>query len=376
MGLIIYGILCLLGFLRRKSKILTFAMLSIMWIIYSLNTYTGDYYNYEHVYNSILNGYLFHEFEPLYTILMIIFRSLGFSFTQFRMVLGTIFIILLYKTIKCYTDSVPFVLSIYMVFPFLFFVSVLRAGIASLIIAYSIKYLIKPDRRSTLKFIILIFLAATIHFTSLFYLSLLLARKGKLKRRKLMVIFILLAVLCVLYYSDTFYYIGQMVTDNYRLIKWFTPHAFDGTVQKIKWIIYEFVILAANIVIMKLTVRALDRCQIKNERTERFVILAYNMNILLVLTVPMLILSNVFMRWVWEILLINICALVSVADLYNQSRNRGKPWYVVHVFRLAVLLICWTGMMYLYADRPYVGTVNEGIKVFENNLLFENIKYE
>ena len=102
---IAYYLLSILGIIKKKSKLLTALIMIIMWIVFGLCTYNGDYGNYSWIYQNIQNPDFWTEFEPLYNVLMYICSVLDLSFIQFRMVFGGLYIILLYIVIGKYTEN-------------------------------------------------------------------------------------------------------------------------------------------------------------------------------------------------------------------------------------------------------------------------------
>lgn len=169
------------GIIKKKSRTLTYLMLVYMWIFYALNTYSGDYISYKYVYTLIEQGKIWGHFEPGFTLLMWVCIKIGLPFLGFKSILATIYILGLFKTIKTYTKNTAFALAIFMIFPFMYFASVLRAGIAGLIIVYAIQFLKRDVKHGDLKYIGYILSATMVHTSSLFFLLFLLIRKGAKK---------------------------------------------------------------------------------------------------------------------------------------------------------------------------------------------------
>ena len=185
MGIAVYLFLIILGLHYPKSKAITLIMLIFMWITYGLNTDGGDFAQYKFLYENLVYANLLSHHEPGYTLVSFICLKFGFTYQLFRCVLATIYLGILYSAVKYYTTFTAYVFSLLMIFPFLLFVSVLRAGISTVIILYASRYLVSEKKKSGIKYIALVVIATIFHYSSIFFLVFLFAKKSKFESSSL-----------------------------------------------------------------------------------------------------------------------------------------------------------------------------------------------
>ena len=215
--LAMFLILC--GIFYRKSKVVEFLLLIFMWCFYALNTYSGDYISYEYVYSLIGSGSKWIYFEPGFTLIMVLCKTIGLSFTGFRIVLATVFVLFLQKTIKRYTNNVALVLAIYMIFPFMYFASVLRGGVAGLIIVYSMSYLQTDETKGVVKYIIGVLVATLFHTSSIFFLVFILSR-GEIKKNTIIKATSISIILAFLFRNSYLFSFMSIFTSNSKVLQW------------------------------------------------------------------------------------------------------------------------------------------------------------
>lgn len=374
MGFAFFIVLIILGFLRPESKIVTLLIATFMWIIYGLNTMSGDYIAYENVYTNFISEGFQNHFEPLFSLLMSICVKLGISYQGFLMVLATIFICLTYLAIKQYTKYTALALSIYMIFPFVCFVSQLRIGIASAIIIYSIKYLISNEKNSTLKYLIFLLLATLIHYSSLLYIILLLTKiaknNNKINRRKLYVFtFIGIFIASTVFsFSSIGYDILSLVTDRGRIIAWFSDPNIEGLPNTVG-LVTEIIVLIGTIYVAYIAKnKYIPIIGHKSNSNEIEVAnTGYSIAIVLLITLPFIVRNSTFMRLIYEVILIIICSCTNtIMSIKENQKTLGRAVFDVNGF----IMIMWIVLFALYINYPYRGSENAMIYVFFNNLLF------
>lgn len=177
--------------IKHGKKIFLFLTFFIMWCIVVLRWNIGvDYQNYNRIYSQVITSNLFEAFqiiEPGYAIL-IYFSNILFPNNVWFMhfIVGTITMIFFYLAIKKISPS--YFLSVYIFVSINFFYSMMnqeRQFLALSIVAYSLYYLI--NKKDKLKFIILILIAMTFHYSSIVCLLLLLPNYiSKFKYKKIL----------------------------------------------------------------------------------------------------------------------------------------------------------------------------------------------
>lgn len=370
--MITYLVLCLAGLIKKKSKVLTFFMLLYMWIVFGFNTYSGDFLNYEYVYNSILNGQLYFEFEPGITILMIISKTAGLSYINFRMLIGLAYVALTYYTASKYTEYTAYAIALYMIFPFLVYVSVFRAGIAGILVTLAFKYMIDDNAYTTRKFVFFILLATLFHYSSALYLGVIIFKKYKPNLTLIGLVTSICILFTILYYSNILYKIANIFIDNYRILKYFDIQR-NAVDINFKWAIYRFVIVFINIFILYLAKKTwlhFGGGKTDEKHVAKALNLAENLNLYMIITLPLLLLSNVFIRWIYGITFINICVLTLMMEKIDRKRKYYLPRYFSSMIKPQIFFVFWNIFMLLYASLPYIGTENDTLRLFSDNLLY------
>ena len=359
---IAYYLLSILGIIKKKSKLLTALIMIIMWIVFGLCTYNGDYGNYSWIYQNIQNPDFWTEFEPLYNVLMYICSVLDLSFIQFRMVFGGLYIILLYIVIGKYTENKAEALGLYMLFPFLSFTSIIRSGFASVLIALAY-YEIIAEKDNKIKFWILIIAATLMHYTSLLFVFYYFLRKNKFKRNIIILVVGLIGVEIAAYYTGMIYQVVSMMTSNYRTLKWFIP---GNSVQKPRWILYLVIIALMLVVSAYLSRRDNDRRARNLLKINPYAEDIFYINITMLILIPTFFVTNASARFMWEILLLNIIS-------YAKDDEIRFPYNSIKFLRFnrkIIVLIVFLLFFTFYSNLPYRGTVNDGSLIFQNNLIY------
>lgn len=364
MGFLIIIFLCVLACLNPRSKIVSCMILAFMWILYGFNTYSGDFMAYENVYNNLWNIGLMH-YEPGFSIIMAVCRNLGMSFIMFRVVLALIFVCLLYVVIKKYTQYCALALALYLVFPFPYFISVLRGGMASLIILYSIDFLREGNqRRGIFKFILGVMVATLFHYTSIFYLILLFARK-EIDVKKIGCMLGIVFFVTLSWSRLDINGILAFFIDREKTLQWFSQQTFVNNMLNVNGVLSNFLIIFGNIyfsrIIKENNIMQREVCEFGDIWLSEF---AYNSNVLMLLLTPFLFFRNVVLRFIWELQAINIIAAVNAIKMLDESR-KIKKGRVVSI--IGLISAEWIIGLFFYIVG-LAGTDNSMLELLKNNL--------
>lgn len=355
---ICYYALSVVGIIKKRSRALTFMMLVMMWIVFGLNTYNGDFGNYNWIYINIRNPIYWTEFEPLFNIIMYICNIAGLSFIQFRMVFGALYVLILYITVHRFTENIPQVLGFYMLFPYLMFTSVIRSGFANILIVLAY-YEVFAGRDNKARFWFFIILASLIQYTSIFFVVYFFLKSKELKRIFLMIVPAFLGIVFVAYYSKMMYNIVSLMTSSYRTLKWFVP---ENSVQKSKWVLYLIVIDLLILFMAYLSKKENTNSSLKNPYAEDVFYLCASMLIF----IPTFFITNASSRVLWELLL---PVIISYAK-DDEIRRHNNVFNLVTISRKDIILLIVLMAFSLYANLPYRGGVNDARLIFHNNLIY------
>lgn len=358
LAIIYYG-LAIIGFIKKKSKYVSFVMIGAMWVVFGFCTYNGDFENYRWVYNNIQNLTYWSEFEPLFNLMMYTTNILGLDFIQFRMVFSAIYLILLYFTISRYTENTSEVLGMYMVFPFLYFTSVIRSGLASVIVALAF-YEITGGRERKKRFWILMVIAFLIHYTSIGFVVYYYLRNKKYENKNIFIVFGIVFGIMLLFYSGVLHSAMSLVTSNQRFLKWFVP-----STQEYRFIIYLIIISLVVICFSYISKKHNDflkkhDCEYNVYSSDIFYI-----NIAAQAFLPTYFISNASARFIWQVMLLNIIGCAKDDEILFKNQRSS-----VHINVKTLYLFVLLALLFIYSNLPYANTVNDGLLVFQNNLLF------
>ena len=357
-----------------RSKWAALIVMAFMFIIYGFSSYSGDSEIYEMVYANVGKGQMLTEFEPLFTAIMLLCNFLRMPFVGFRIVLAIIYIVLLYIAVNKYTNCVALVLFIFLLFPFTYFFSVLRAGLSGIIVVIGINQLVKMKKWWFLKYIIFIAIAALFHYSAVIFLPLVLAGGRQRKVRYFLIAAIIMAVIVyVLFNMGTIAKFLSIFTDRGKILSWVS---FESVTDRsnIKGIIGSLLILFANIVLSYKSSQIYDRVALTigydlNSYPARLANTVKYINILMIIIAPFLMITSVYLRFIWEIFLLNICVMINAAEILSiRSQKTGSTLYRNVSFN-SLPAIAYTALLFIYTNLPYYGTAADGFLIFKNNYI-------
>ncbi len=379
MAFIIMVILCILGIVMPKSRGVSILILFYMWIFYGFSTYSGDFISYQYVYDSMKNGLLLFHFEPAFSLMMLFCSKLGLSFIGFKVVLSSVFIFMLAGIVKKYTNYTAFALAMFLIFPFSYFASVLRAGIAGLIIVYGVGYLI-PDssKKNKVKYLLCVFAAVLFHASSLFFLVFLLSGK-EVNIKKILGILLVMSGVVIAYYFGVFYYIVSFFTNSDKILSWLTYESannllnWKGVLSQIFvlmgfiWCIWKSKNISNHVLKISGQTEA-DENKIRLHQT------VFNCNVWMCLLIPFFFITAVWMRFLWEFSLINICVCANTIETVRvySKKPLGRKLVVPVV---GIILLFGQILLLYYTNMPYKGTADSVSYMFKNNLIFERFLF-
>lgn len=197
MTLVLFGTAVILGLIFKKSRICTFYIVSVMFLLSAFRYYDADLDNYRINYNSIMSVKSDWVRYRGYALFIRFWTRLGLDFKQYMIIFYSLVIVILLIAITLLTSKVNEVLSFYLIFSFALDVVQMKSFIAEAISLLGIAILIRtlsedeiPKKKKRISigiFIVLCCLATFMHFSALFYLMggvLLIIIKNKNRFRK------------------------------------------------------------------------------------------------------------------------------------------------------------------------------------------------
>lgn len=379
MFLMIVGVFLLVGaLLKPKSRAFAILIAGYMFLMYGFNTYTGDYQAYEAIYDGILSEGIGH-YELFFSILMFGCAKCGLSFLGFRIVLSLLYTVLCYKAVTKYTPYRAVAMVLCLIFPFPYYISVLRSGIAAALLLFSLQYLYKGGKKNMMRFVLLLICAVFFHYSSIVFFGILFVRK-KMNYRYLFLVFCGVAALFVAFMNiDVIGAFLSRFTDRAKTLQWFSSAADLGL--NWKGIAFQILIVFSNVFLNEWNVKTLRKIYngrdgklcVSTEEQRRFRLwfadFAYKAGWMIVIFIPFMFMTDIAMRFVWAIIMPTICACSNTAYEITELRKKCKPHlsgrtpYILMV-TCAFILLCL-----FFMNMPYMGTENSCMKLFYNNEL-------
>ncbi|MGD9994150.1 MAG: EpsG family protein [Salinivirgaceae bacterium] len=347
-----------LGIIKKNSKFISLIILMFLWFIFGWNSGNIDYDKYERGY-LWAEGALRFNSEVGYQILYKLFIALGFEYRHFLIFISFIGIFLISRIVKKFSLNTNLVYVLYFIFPFVIDVVQVRNFLSMALFLYSINYLVDNSKYSSLKYIIIVLFISSLHYSAIFYLSLLLV---KYKDVKFLIIFAFLVLILGLFlvYTDFLYYTVLKFVPQYKVDHWFA--------NKLNWgILVAAIIYLINLFIVyysyyKIRYSINDEDSFFNSKILRFSEIAYKINILMLILFPLYIFNMIFFRLNRNIYIINYILFINNFALMQSKRNE-RLLFVFLVF-LYVIILFFYFIFFPYRDSVFY-------PVFENNFLIE-----
>lgn len=372
MGLILYVALIILGIRFPKSRKVTWAMIAYMLILFSFVERDGDFQQYKYVYD-IFGDYI-PSWEPGFVAIMWLCKQLHFPYGLFRLVVGSIYIFGVLRAVKSQTANVAFSVVLFSIFPFFFFVSAMRSSVAMAIILNVIPYLQDKSRKGSVKYVVGVLIATMFHYSSLFFLAFLLTQI-KLTRRIILICTAVSAVGgVVLWFTDWISGLLSLVTQNQKVLQWFTNNASKANLTGAVVILVVFV--AFTMTAYQAAIICKDSTHMSQKRKDYAQLVAY-ISILMLFAYPLFIFSSVFMR---QLFLLLPCVIISCANAafsrdYTKRIIIRLPFIKKSNGDHVVISVVWPILLALglvmlsafYFDWPYL---KQGQSMFDELIYF------
>lgn len=170
--LTIYFIIIVSGIIKGKSKVIFGLTFVMAWVLIAGNYSNPDYEQYVLRYESGL----YVTVDIGYSFICNIFYNLGWSFGHFKYLLSFVCLLLIFRTLYKFSRYPALSAALFLLFPLIVDITQLRNFVAYSIVFTAIPYLFEDKKLSTLKYVAIVMIAATVHITSAFYLLFVLSK--------------------------------------------------------------------------------------------------------------------------------------------------------------------------------------------------------
>lgn len=348
-AVIISILLILLSILRPASKIVSFFVFILMFLLFGWNYWNGDYDAYENLYNNALAEFAIGGYERGYTSLMSFFSIIGFDFQQFFITVALFSLLLLFNFIVRYSKYPAIFSCIFFCFFFPLDYVILRNFIALTIVLQGLIFVINQYKYSLWIFGAFVFIASLFHSTAIFYMVLI----PFLNRKNICLSTFLLCVIAATFFLIIFgnRVISLLVTNvNGRdelYASSFLRFIFNSGIQILNLLIILFYYKKGAVLSI-------------TEKEQVFNKVLTNINIVLLFLIPIYYSFAIAERLFRNISIINIVFMTNI--LYEYRLNRTKIF-------LFLLLILYLSYFYLSFIHPYLD--DTVYSLYRYNLIFK-----
>ena len=352
MMLIVFLAILVLSILFPRSRKVALLAMAFMLVMYCFVRYKGDLEIYQWIYEDYGVNLSGTTFEPGFTLLIIICKKLGMPFIQYRIVLGLIYVLLLNRGVSQLNEYRALALTISAFFPFFIFTSVLRSGIACVIILNGYRYLIDPayGRGGLVRYALLVLLAATFHYSAALMIVFVLARM-RLNPAKLMrYLVVVIALTILLNHTDIIYDLLSKITSREKLLQWFVRGEATANLTGTFAIL---IVLGVNFLLAARSRRLLSpagtECGLYREEAQ----FVFNSSFLLFFFFPLMVFAAPFMRVAYMLMPLFIANTVN-ASFVNSRNDRTEERFNRRLSLQCIMLIVSMAVWKFYYDLPYI----------------------
>jgi len=365
----IYIALILCGAVAKKSKLYSVIIFAFLLTLFGLNNHHLGYSNYFNMdFSNYYTAYLSSDgalssrnMETGFRYIMYLSNSLGLSMNSFRLVIGFFGFTLIINTIKRYSNYPNYVLSLYLIYPFINDVIQIRSFLAASIVIFSIRYLIENKKWNLFKYVLSIFIASSIHVSSLFYLVLILVRFLKSKNI-FVIVFTALPTLVILAYTSFYPFLASKITNNEKVFLYLSRRTTWGLLLVFGIL---FMLYLVHYILNKECKRSLWNkdnsiinkvAKVKLDKIE-FYDSMLKINTILLLIAPLLVYDFNFIRLYRNILPLNYIIYIDAIILNKASKHAYMYLTLIYV-SLSILFMVFYG---LHASEQIFPVFNDNI---------------
>lgn len=356
--IILYIIVILIGLSFKKSKFILALTLTYMFFILAFDSNSPDYESYRRIYNNV-DLYTAEELyvESSFWNLCRLMNAMGVSYENFRITWAVFYIVFLRIAVKRLTPYPSYVLALFLIWPFVPFVSSMRFSMASILSILGITYLVSSSKYSTYWFLCFIYFASCIHSSCVVFL---LYSLIKIPKRFFYVITIgIPTVIYILFKVDILASLVYSVYPTQRVFRWLTTNRYDdvgsagflGLLVYIGYVVY-FAIFAhyaakysINHIEMSENVLG-SKYNSLNMSIKRKIMNLDRVITCNIMLVPFLIMSLEFNRYIYGNLIINYAMLSYFMYTVKDKKYIKLSKILERIFIASIILY---GMLYQYS---------------------------
>lgn len=376
MLLIIYFTLIILSFIMPKSNKVFYGLIVFLWFISVFCYSHADYWVYSDRYSKY--SILASSTEIGYTAIMFLFNILRFDFQLFLAVIYAIILVIIGGFIKNNTRYHAFALGLYALASFTIDAVQLRNTMAFAVVLIGINILAKEnEKKCILKYLGCIFIAATIHFSTIIYILFIIPKLFSMKSTIVITaIGILLGFIC---FEKTFIYsiLSLFVSTEkldaiYNLVSGYS----GKLIFKIQiGIVATFIVVLVMFIIMSNNYK---RSSDNNENVKKYnqLLLAFKCFIIILIIIPLIYVSADIYRAQRYLILPMYVFIINCFDFSYNDRNELSEKTVARKQGMIIandvgrIAMCLVSLMHFYIHIVILGNKPLTFDALFNNNLF------
>jgi len=339
----------------KKSKIFFCLFLLFLWLLASFNYTIADKENY---YSKYLQAGYYNgvgEGEIGFLISLKIGNFLGFDFSVYLAIYFLVGLLLISRFIMKYSDNIGYVVVLYFIYPFIIDVAQIRNFMAMAIILNAIPYLASIKKIDTIKYLLLLILAVSFHYSSVFYLIFLLVKIPNIKKLVVIVTFITTIG------SVLSYVLPNLLSSIFPFLE-IQFNRYTQSSVSLYTAIGMLAYLITSLIIVYISWEKLRKNkEIEKKIDSKLLDVILKINITVLILYPFLLYAYEFNRIHRNILLVNYILFSHVITVY---KGRLLQSYIFRIIIITfVLLSFYYFIFYQFSDQVF-------FPFFEKNYIF------
>lgn len=362
----ISGLVLCMALMRNKSKIVYGALVVLMFILMAYSYGNADFSTYEmyfRIYGSDLSFSVLLLNNGLFKVLCALFTRIGLNYYHLLIFLTVVGLYNLHTTAKKFIDYKCIVFGLYFIYPFVMDITQLRNFVAMSFLLKGCSYLIDDDndkdKKGIVPFVICNVIASLFHITFVFYFVLLLIKVINKNNLKYFAPVLLVGEIVIFGQLQN---IISILTNIDKTEFYFSEHIGLATL----------IIVALYYLSVLFIVSYISRLYPEKKWLSNIV----KINLMLVLSLPVIFHSFEFMRLYRNIFFLNYMAVGYLLERNLKDRiANGESTRLLLVSKKQFIFVAMLGIcvfsLYLFILHDYSKTVF--IPTFEMNRLFHQI---
>lgn len=309
------------SFLKKHIQLISWSLILLLCVLMGTNTRNPDYYNYRLMFMLKKS-----TIEFGFTSLIYLFRSIGLNYHAFRLFLTILGFVLIHHTVKKVTDRPSFFYILYMIYPFFLDAVQIRNFVAMAILIFAFPFLMKTDVKSKFYYILLIFLATSMHIMSLVYLLFLLIEPIQKSTKFARIYFIIVMILGLVSLNRALF--ESIVEGVIRLLAMIYPQiGYYGDISTRYGFLIYWGIQIGFTMLLKILIdqmRNANDIDILKERKDwmiRFSEVVFYANLISMIFLPTYVIHTLYFRFFRNLIPLNFLVLIGGLSQFKFSKK-------------------------------------------------------